>query len=187
MVRCTDPVENARRYFVVMRMCFSGATNGGFSFSVKETRNGLASTVSKWHSAIVCLEQAHERLHSATIEQKDFRTMIRDYDSADTFFYLDPPYVHSTRHTLGTYELEMSNSDHEELVQILLKMSGKALLSGYVNQLYAPLEKAGWGRIDFPTVCSAAGGRKTRNPRPSRIESIWISPNSQNRALNYFK
>jgi DNA adenine methylase len=182
--RCTDPVEKARRYFVVLGMCFSGATNGGFSFSVKEVRRGVASRISKWLSSIDSLLQAHERLQDAKIEQKDFRSVIREYDSADTFFYLDPPYVHSTRQTPDTYELEMSDSDHEELLQILLKMHGKAILSGYANRLYAPLEKAGWVRIDFPTVCTAAGGRKTKNPRPPRIESIWISPNCQSGALN---
>lgn len=68
----------------------------------------------------------------------------------------------------------------------VVKFKGKAILSGYYNEIYLPLEQAGWQRIDFPTVCHAAGktrqtkilGEGTAKEKQPRIESIWISPNA---------
>jgi len=37
----------------------------------------------------------------------------------------------------------MTLSDHEELVNLLLHVKGKAMLSGYEHSVYKPLEQAG--------------------------------------------
>ncbi len=181
---CNDPVEKARMYLVVMRMCFSGVPKGGFSFSVKAIRSGMAWTTSQWLSIIDLLPQIHERLKSVKVEQEDFRQIIQKYDAPDTFFYLDPPYVLSTRKT-SAYEHEMSDQDHGELIEMLLDMQGKAILSGYSNGLYVPLEDANWTRTDYPVFCSAAGKTKRNEvgdkrsftEQMRRTESVWISPN----------
>jgi len=44
------------------------------------------------------------------------------------------------------------------------------VLSGFANPSYAPLERAGWSRLDFRT-CSHANGALIR-----RTESLWLSP-----------
>ena len=90
------------------------------------------------------------------IEHDDFRKIIERYDTPETFFYLDPPYVHSTRKQ-GEYRYEMTDEDHCQLVDMLLSIKGKAMLSGYQNEIYKKLEKYGWKRLDFETVCHAAG------------------------------
>lgn len=41
----------------------------------------------------------------------------------------------------------MSNKDHKDLVNILLGIEGKVILSGYDHKIYDQLEKAGWSKI----------------------------------------
>lgn len=61
---------------------------------------------------------------------------------------------------------------------------GAVVLCGYASPLYAPLERAGWERIDVPTACSAAGrtrgsglqGTGAALAKVPRMESIWRNP-----------
>ena len=120
------------------------------------------------------------------IEHADFRNILDQYDSPDTFFYLDPPYVAETRKG-GGYAHELTGTDHAELVELLLGLKGKAMLSGYAHELYAPLEAVGWHRKDVPTLCSAAGrvrgsglqGVGQVKEKQKRTETIWRSPNCE--------
>ncbi len=170
----SDHVEEARRFVVARQMSFSGAFGSGFSFVVEESRRGMASSTSKWLSLTEEMKRIHNRLKTVIIEQEDFRKIIVKHDSPDSFFYLDPPYVQSTRRA-GKYEHEMSDKDHEELVEIILRIDGKALLSGYANDLYLPLEENGWIRLDFPMTCTCPRTQEKENSK--RVESVWMSPN----------
>lgn len=60
----------------------------------------------------------------------------------------------------GKYHCEMTLQDHEELINILLNLKGKVVLSGYNHPCYTVLEDNGWQRIEFQTACSAAGRTK---------------------------
>ncbi|MGD0632192.1 MAG: ATP-binding protein [Terracidiphilus sp.] len=82
-------------------------------------------------------------------------------DSAETIYYLDPPYLPSVR-VGGSYEHEMNLEDHEELVGRLLNIQGMAVLSGYENATYAPLEAAGWVRKAHETQAYSSDTRTRR-------------------------
>jgi site-specific DNA-adenine methylase len=43
------------------------------------------------------LETIWSRIQHAIIENRDIFELLDKYDAEDTFFYLDPPYVQSTR------------------------------------------------------------------------------------------
>lgn len=169
--KCEDPVEKARRWFAVNRMCFGGIMGGGFARSKKglvyghSTLNGFLKTIDR-------LPEIHERLSQVHIDRQDFREVVKRYDNSEAFFYLDPPYVHDTRKTKSDYAHEMTNEDHEDLVEMLLRIKGKVMLSGYVNDIYGVLETAGWERRDYQAVCTVAPNQaKDRN----RIESVWMN------------
>ena len=174
---CRDDVERAYRWFVMMRQSY-GAVGKAFGNSVTHGRNGMSPSMRGFLSAVSRLPEIHKRLRSAQIENLDFRSLIEKYDRPQTFFYLDPPYVLSTRKAKA-YEHEMSDQDHHELIEILLSIKGKALLSGYTNPLYSPLEHAGWTRHDIKTSCSVASNPISNNR--SRIESVWVSPGPENK------
>jgi DNA adenine methylase len=124
------------------------------------------------------------------IENRDFREILKLYDTPDTLFYLDPPYVLETRRDPDTkYTYEMTLDDHKDLVQLLLQIQGKAVLSGYQHEVYTPLEQSGWVRHDFLTGCHAAGrtratgilGEGAALKKQPRVESVWVSPKAQYR------
>lgn len=176
---CIDEVEKAFRFFVTIRQSFAGLQRCWGRVVLSSSR-GMAATTSSWLSIFDLLSIIHRRLIQVQIEKKDYMKILNDYDSPDTFFYLDPPYVPATRKE-GEYAHELTIEDHEQLIDRLLKLQGKAILSGYAHPVHTPLEKAGWERRDFDMICSVVGRTKdTRGiskARLRRVETIWISPN----------
>lgn len=180
---CNDDVERAYRWFIVARMSFSGDFGHSWGFDVTASSRGMASDCSKWLSAIEHLPEIHKRLMCVQIEHKDYGSIFRTYDTPNTLFYCDPPYVSFTRRG-GKYRHEMKIKDHEELVAVLLNIKGMAILSGYQSPIYRPLELSGWQRYDYETACHAAGktrytgilGEGSAKKLQARIESVWVSP-----------
>ncbi|MGC9030097.1 MAG: DNA adenine methylase [Desulfomonilaceae bacterium] len=178
-----DEVERAYRWFVVARMSFSGNFGRSWSACVTHSHNGMASTTSKWLSILREMPMIHERIMRVQIEHQDFRQLIPHYDTENTLFYLDPPYVPETRKD-GGYSCEMSLVDHAEMVDVLLGIKGMAILSGYAHPVYNKLEQNGWQRIDYSTSCHAVGrtrqtgviGPGSAAKKSPRVESVWLNP-----------
>ncbi len=179
---CNDDIEMAYRWFVSVMQSFNGKGKQ-WSYSKK-----IGKCVSGWNSVIKILPAINERLKSVQVEHDDFRKIFQRYDSKETFFEVDPPYVHNTRKSKNVYKYEMSDDDHRDLVNILLNVKGKVMLNGYKNTIYNKLENDGWQRIDFDVACNTIKKDKIlgigmENNR--RIESIWI--NYQLKDKNYFE
>lgn len=183
---CTDDVERAYRWYVVARMSFAGEVGRSWGRSVGTSRLGMANAVAQWLSIVDMLPAIAERVRSVQIEHGDWVGVLQSYDAPTTLFYVDPPFVLSTRRG-GKYRYEMDDAAHRQLVEALLGIQGKAVLSGYRSDLYRPLEQAGWKCVDVPCVCFAAGRtRLTRlkgagsvtslGNRHLRTETLWISP-----------
>ncbi len=165
-----DSVLKAHKFYIVARQSFGGELGAGWSFSKTSTSRNMAETCSKWLSAVETLPQFHERLSRVQIENKDFRDLIKTYDSVDTLFYLDPPYIHGTRKS-GEYDHEMTDRDHRDLVDILLTIKGQAIVSGYDHPIYNPLVKAGWIKVQFDTVAYSDSDKETKQ----RTETLWCT------------
>lgn len=180
---CTDPVERARRWFVVVRQSFSGRLGwGGWSYSIKSDCR-MANTTSKWLGAIEGLSEVHERLRGVQIECADYRRVLSFWNRPEVLLYADPPYVWGTRTGKRLYRHEMTDADHRELVGLLLTFRGMVLLSGYAHEIYAPLEHAGWQRIDIATTAHSAGrtratgilGAGAATRQQARTECLWMN------------
>jgi len=74
-------------------------------------------------------KELSERLKYVQIEQKDAVDLIKDMDTPETFFYLDPPYVGADQGHYGGYMQEHFN----DLLETLSHIQGKFLLSSYPN------------------------------------------------------
>lgn len=120
------------------------------------------------------LHQVADRFKQVQIECRDALEIISLYDGQNTLIYFDPPYVGSTRTNRKYYAHEVNDGFHVEAAERLRKATGMVVVSGYRSELYADLyELHGWIRRDSSSV--ATNGAK-------RVESIWLSPNTQ-RAL----
>jgi len=183
---CSDPVERAWRWWVVARMSFSGSFGHSWSTAVSSTGRGMAGTTSKFTSAIDRLPEVHSRLRQAQVENTDFRTIIERYNAPGTLCYCDPPYVRSTRQPgeqSGEYKNEMDETDHRDLVALLLEYPALVMLSGYDHPIYEPLDEAGWTRYTFETACFAAGRTRASGIQgdgaalamQTRTEIVWLN------------
>lgn len=176
-----DLIERVSKWFVMARQSFGGRFGSGWGFTINHYKRDMSGAVSKWLSIIDLLPEIHARLQRVQIECQDFRKILETYDTPDTCFYLDPPYIQSTR-SAGGYKHEMTDDDHRELVEMMLSLKGSSVLSGYNHEIYRPLNEAGWERYEFETACSAAGrtrgtgiqGEGAAMKAAPRTEVVWV-------------
>lgn len=169
-----DDVEKARRWFFVASNSYNGRFGEGFSVSARRSHGGIAAHAHTYFGRVANLYLVAERMAGTIIEHLDFRDLIPKYDTPETLYYCDPPYVIDTRHPDGTYVHEMSQDDHRDLVKILLEIEGMAVVSGYRHEIYEPLEKAGWLVCDYSIV--APSSSRVRRKEARRVETLWVSP-----------
>jgi len=183
-VRCLGPldglddVEKARRLIVRYRQAFGGtgqkATPGRWRYSVTASRRGMASEVSKWLSTIDAVMPAVvERFRRVQIENLPWQEIIWRYDTPETLFYSDPPYMPSTRNSHGEYACEMTVDEHRELAEVLNNVKGYVVLSGYASPEYDEWYR-GWERVEFDATLFARSDRQ--RSRDKRTEVLWIKP-----------
>ena len=140
-------VERAYRFFYVNRASFNGV--GGFSVS-HYVRRGMCKSVSDFLSAVDGLPALHDRLSRVVVENRDIMEILDKYDHPDTFIYLDPPYVSSTRLSSTKYEEEMSDNDHRAMLEKCTSMKSRIMISGYDNPFYDNILK-GWHKVILPS------------------------------------
>ena len=104
------------------------------------------------------------------IEHRDALRVVATYDTPDTLFYVDPPYLMETRKSGRGYTFEADSAWHRQAFEALNAVKGMVIVSGYPSPLYAETyEAAGWRRED----------RQALTQRGMATESIWISPRIQ--------
>lgn len=166
-----DDVEKARLFFVKARQARTGlaqkASLGRWANCKNTSRRGMSGVVSRWLGSIEGLPEIAERLLRVQIENRPAVDVIRLYDSQQTLFYCDPPYPHESRGDSKAYSFEMTNSNHEELAEVLAGIQGKAAISGYRCDLMDTLY-AGWNRFDAPA-------KKCHSAKSLRLESLWMN------------
>lgn len=166
------PVDRAMAFFVCCRQSLAGRMKDFAPLSKTRTRRGMNEQASAWLSAIEGLPAVHERLKGVAILNKDALDVIRQQDGGKTLFYFDPPYLKETRTAKEVYRHEMTLWEHRQLCELLARIEGKFLLSGYRHELYDNFsEKHGWHRVDFDLPNNAAGGDKKRR----MIECVWMN------------
>jgi DNA adenine methylase len=160
-------IERARRIMVRMRMAFGGCGSRdsmpGFAFG-KTINSSLA-----FKRKVDALLDVAERLRSVTIMSRDALDVIARFDTSETLHYCDPPYAPESRTGSRDYRHEMSTEDHERLDELLNRVKGKVILSGYDCELYKKLYK-GW-RTDRREQLLQVAKEKTQK----RVEVLWMN------------
>jgi DNA adenine methylase len=174
-------IERAYRFYYLCRVSFNAIPGRTFAYPTQTN-----SKVHSYMNSIDKLDIIHERFKYVTIEHESFEKLIPRYDSTNTLFYLDPPYIHDTRYDTKVYQHEMSNEQHKLLVSTLLNTQGMCILSGYMHEIYQPLLDNNWSKIDINTCAFVKFlPRKQQNQkRPKSLtEIIFLNPQCIN-ALN---
>lgn len=102
-----EPVERARRFFVRARQTRTGlaqtSSEGRWAHCVLTSRAGMAGAVSRWLGSVEGLPEIVQRLQRIQIENAPALEVVERYDTPETLFYLDPPYVHDARGDASAY------------------------------------------------------------------------------------
>ena len=165
-------VERALRFFILARQSRQGLMRDFATLSRNRTRSRINEQVSAWLNVIEGLPDVHLRLRNVVILNQPACDVIRKQDGEYTLFYCDPPYVHETRSTTGEYAFEMTIAQHIELLEVLSKVEGRFMLSGYPSDLYRDWEtRHGWKRHDFLIDNKAAAGKT----KETKTECLWCN------------
>ncbi len=165
-------IERAVCFFILARQSRQGVMRDFATLSRNRTRSRISEQVSAWLSVIEGLPDVHKRLQGVVILNQDACDVIRKQDGPKSLFYCDPPYLHETRSTTGEYHFEMSLEQHRELLDVLAKIEGKFMLSGYPSELYRQWEEQyGWRRHDYQIDNKAAAGKV----KETKTECLWCN------------
>lgn len=161
-----DREDLAWAFFAGMSQGFGGwipQNQGSWGRSFGSTR-GMASTTSRWLSRLEYLPVWRDRMMRVQIDCMEAMKVIKFWDTPDTTFYVDPPYILETRRYSDegghSYIREPTLDYHIELVELLLSCKGAVLLSCHDHEIYETLVEAGWDKISWNTAASAAGRKR---------------------------
>lgn len=167
-----DEFEEARRVWVRARQGFAGAiTTSAANWGRNPTTShgwGPSETCSKLEQ----LRAYAARLRDVAIDNIDGVEFVEKWGGAETFAYLDPPYVPESR-TGKTYAHEMTADDHRRLAKAVhdaVDRGGKVAISGYRSTLYDELYPS-WRTVEFNVPLY--GARDANGAR--RTEVLWCS------------
>jgi len=169
-----EPLERARQ--LIVRSHMGHGTRGtrvdraaGFR---SDGTSGTTRVAGEWADFPEVLRAIVERLRGVSIEQRPAIDLIDYWDSPETLFYLDPPYLPATRSAKAkqaegyhVYAHEMTVAEHEELLERVQSIKGMVLISGYPSRLY-DRHLAGWQR-------HKTSSRSHRNS--PRTELLWLN------------
>lgn len=117
--RPEDPIERAGRFYALRFMTFAGATDCKNGFKVRHKR----SPARTFNNARDRLEQVAERFSEVVIENRDFEKILGGYDSRETLFYCDPPYLGRGKEYYG------AKFDHARFADALIDVDGDWMVS----------------------------------------------------------
>lgn len=174
-----SPVARAVRLVARSFMGFGSNAHAGrlrghrsTGFRANTTRAGT-TPATDWRSYPGNLPAIIERLRGVIIDRRPALQVMAKHDGPETLHYVDPPYMHGTRSAVRwgselshIYAHEMTDGEHQELLEFLRELDGMVVVSGYASDLYERA-LADWRRADMATM--AAGARP-------RVETLWISP-----------
>lgn len=152
----------------------SASTNGEYATGFRSNANKQGTVPAHdWANYPTHIGSFVERLQGVVIDNKPAIEVIKQQDTKETLFYVDPPYPHETRNMdrgNASYAFELTDDDHRSLAMLLRSVKGMVVISGYPCDLYDKELYPDWQRFERQHL--ADGARK-------RTEVLWISPNTQ--------
>jgi DNA adenine methylase len=168
-----DPVTRAWAIIVNLQQSFANNLGGGWRTNLF-SRNSAAS----WWTWLDGLNDMLDRLRHVYLECDDALAVMQRWDSPQTLFYCDPPYLGADMGHYATW----TASDLQALIATIATCQGSVVLSGYPSALI-PTD---WPCHRFDAYASSSGqgqtaGRdRTRKAMADelgdrhRTECVWV-------------
>lgn len=151
-------VEIAWAVWVQCNMSFGSKIFGGFAFGAEPKKISFFSQKGK-------IKKLNDNVFHFS---RQFDHLPEIYNTPESFYYIDPPYLNSNCGHYGGWTEE----DEERLMQWVENRKGKFLLSGYPNEIRNTyIEKNGWNYKEITQSLSVSG---KHNSGKKKIETlIW--------------
>lgn len=169
-----DKFEAALNFYIRLNMGYGFRTNGekvGWKNDVQGRERAYASQ--DWCNLPDKIMEIAERLRGVQIENRPAAELIPRFNYNNVLIYCDPPYMLKTRHG-KQYKCEMDDSEHEALLDMLLKHKGYVIISGYDTELYNTM-LTGWNKFEKDTYSQVMTKKK---------EVIWLNYDLPNRQIS---
>jgi DNA adenine methylase len=158
-----NEIKRAWAFWTLSAQGFAGMIDGSWGYDI--SKNTTSKKIANKRDAFT--EDFAIRLQNSQIECTDAIRIITSRDNDNAFFYCDPPYVGSN---CGHYD-GYTQSDFDELLQVLSKIKGKFLLSSYPNDKLKEFVKAnGWYQRTIEMGVTVAA--KYDKPRKIKTEVL---------------
>lgn len=157
--------------YILRRMSRCGLMKD-FAWSAR-LRGGQPGDINAWESAKDNLIKIQNRIKSVQFNNTDALELIRDFNHPSVLFYLDPPYLKSTRTTGKEYNnYEMPENIHISLLNCIVTSKAQIIISGYNSDLYSTyLSK--WNKYEFELANHSGQNKKKQR----RVEVAWTNGN----------
>lgn len=164
-----DAVDQAVMFYTMINQSISGkrlASKGDWA------RGRMDNLADRWKLRQEKLGFIHQRLRGVQIECRDALDILQEWDSPETVFYCDPPYILETRKKQKYYAIEPGDDYHNELVDVLIGVRGMAVLSGYDHEIYYRLLDHGWVTDEYGAKGNMEVVQKEGN-KQKRVEIVY--------------
>ena len=154
------PLERAEAFFIAINQAFGKIIGGGWAF---DSDGGRANA---YNNKVERLRACALRLKKVSVSNEDALKCIKRWDGPGAFFYCDPPYIGTDCGHYAGY----TDEAYAELIKTLEGIEGKAMVSGYENDIVPQT----WKRHKF-AARSSVNNVKEKN-YDMRIEVVFEKP-----------
>jgi DNA adenine methylase len=147
--RSFDPVMRAWAVYTLASQSFGSQLKGSWGYDRK--KGSVAIKVMNKKRAFTY--DLHERIERTQIDCRDALSVIKAFDSPESFFYIDPPYPGTNQGHYTGYMMD----DLESLLSLLSSLKGKFLLSNYPQEIIDRfVTSTGWHKRSFKMLLCAS-------------------------------
>lgn len=141
-------IDIAWSVWMVTNMSFMATPRGGWRRDNGTGGSHVGITTDAYRNDFT--KKVYERLRFTQISCRDAIDVIRERDTEDTFFYLDPPYINCDQKHYKGY----SKNDFQQLLLLLTTIKGKFILSNFMSDLLREyIDKMKWCYKVFDRKC----------------------------------
>lgn len=162
-----EKLEKALATWIVFNQSFSATCRGGWKFD-----NGTGGShvgIVQHHARENFCPWLKKRLQYVQISCRDALQVIKDRDSENTFFYLDPPYPNTNQGHYSGY----TYNDLQKLLTLLQNIKGKFALSNYPCDMISDFSvRTGW-KIDIITF--KKDSKLAADPDAQKVELLLMN------------
>ena len=164
-------VERAWALWILSHECHAANLHGGWRYCNGTAGTHIGRVLRKKREEFT--NKLYERISEVQISCRDALRVIKDRDSVETFFYLDPPYPGACQgHYYG-----FSEKDLADLLMFISKLKGKFILSNYwTDTLRSAVEKYKWNFKEIDVTTHSAVNKNARKSTEVLVYNYELEP-----------